>query len=189
LPIKTLETADVFAIYGGPDCPVNEAVGLGMESPVERSTVEQIEDFYFANNHPAVIRVCPLAHESLLDVLKNRDYTLSSFSYRWVLNLANWHSPLNTEDSRVRIADTADELQWMRAVSAGFQDTDAVSADQNLDLERAFFSDGQQHPGLSNREWRGGFSWNACYEQRRGGFVCYKYPSFLPTSWVANRLA
>ncbi|MDY0406128.1 hypothetical protein P5G51_012665 [Virgibacillus sp. 179-BFC.A HS] len=88
--VESLELANALAVYGGTDCPINEAVGLGMSSPVDEETLDEIEHFYQAHDHPTVIRVCPLAHPSLVALTKNRGYVLNGFSYRWVLDLDAW---------------------------------------------------------------------------------------------------
>lgn len=134
-----LELDGGLAVYGGADCPINEAVGLGMSSPVDAGTLSKIEAFYESHDHPSVIRVCPLAHPSLVDVLRKRGYGLTSFAYRWVLDLQSWESPFDQADFRVREAASEEELTWARTVAAGFGDVDNVPENHDLSLDRAFF--------------------------------------------------
>ena len=136
---KAIEFDNAIAIYGGSKCPINETIGLGMSSPVEDLTLEAIERFYHSNYHPAVIRVCPLADSSLVELTQRRGYALNGFSYRWILDLESWESVFEEQDSRVRIAEASEEMEWARAIAAGFDDADDVPAGRNLDLERAFF--------------------------------------------------
>ncbi len=136
---KAIEVGNSLSVYGGSECPVNETVGLGMLSPVEESVLVEIEEFYHLNNHSAVIRVCPLAHSSLIELTQKRGYILNSFSYRWILDLSAWRSSFDLSDPRIRIATSNEEMEWARAVAAGFNDVDDVSKEQNLDLDRAFF--------------------------------------------------
>lgn len=82
--VQTIELDGILAVYGGPECPINEAVGLGMSSPVDGGTVTQIEEFYESYDYPTVIRICPLAHPSLIETMRERGYVLSSFEYRWM---------------------------------------------------------------------------------------------------------
>lgn len=137
---KELEIGNVLAVYGSSDCPINETVGLGITSPVDESTLNQIEDFYRDNNHPSVIRVCPLADPSLIELTKKKGYTLNSFSYRWFLDLEEWKSFFKELDPRVKIAKNNEKMEWARTVASGFEDIDEVSEEYNLDLEEAFFS-------------------------------------------------
>lgn len=137
--VMTKEFNHALAIYGGAECPVNETVGLGMFSPVAESTIEEIERFYHANHHASVIRVCPLAHPSLIEFTRQRGYVLNGFSYRWILDLNSWEPRCEVADSRVQMATKEEEMEWARVVAAGFADVDAVPVDQNLDLDRAFF--------------------------------------------------
>ncbi len=134
-----LEMDGILAVWGGPDSPINEAVGLGMSSPVDDGMVNQIEQFYASNHHPSVIRVCPLAHSSLITILQQRAYVLSSFAYRWVLDLGSWNSPFEEADERVRVARSGEELMWARTVSSGFSDMETVPEGYDLYLDRAFF--------------------------------------------------
>jgi GNAT superfamily N-acetyltransferase len=136
---KILEFENALAVYGGADCPINEIVGLGMLSPVDDSILDKVEDFFHSNHHPAVIRVCPLAHPSLIELTKKRGYVLNGFSYRWILDLDSWESQYHGADPRVRIAKEDEEMEWAKAIAAGFADLDNVSEEDNLDLERAFF--------------------------------------------------
>lgn len=135
---KAIEFDNVLAVYGGSECPINEAVGLGMLSPVEESLLEEIERFYHSKNHSAVVRVCPLAHPSIIELTKKRGYVFNGFSYRWVLDLASWQSKFDSADTRVRIASLNEEMDWSSMIASGFANVDEVSG-QNLDLERAFF--------------------------------------------------
>ncbi len=101
--------------------------------------VNQIEQFYASNHHPSVIRVCPLAHSSLITILQQRAYVLSSFAYRWVLDFESWDSPFEEADERVRVARSDEELMWARTVSSGFSDMETVPEGCDLHLDRAFF--------------------------------------------------
>ncbi|MDP9729366.1 MULTISPECIES: GNAT family N-acetyltransferase [Alicyclobacillus] len=138
--VQVLQLDGVLAVYGGPGCPVNEAVGLGMSHSIDGETLTQVEEFYESNRHPTVIRVCPLAHPSLIKTLQNRNYVLSSFAYRWVLDLQTWDPPhLHEVDPRVREATVDEEITWARTVAAGFIDAEDVPDGYDLGLYRAFF--------------------------------------------------
>jgi GNAT superfamily N-acetyltransferase len=146
---KSIEVGNSFSVYGGSECPINETVGLGMMAPVEESMLEEIEQFYHSNKHASVIRVCPLAHASLVELTQKRGYILNSFTYRWILDLAEWQPVFDRVDPRVRIAMPNEEMEWARAVSAGFDDVDDVPEDKSLDIERAFFRMASSIPVLA----------------------------------------
>jgi len=146
---KSKEVGNSFSVYGGSECPINETVGLGMMSPVEESVLEEIEEFYHSNNHASVIRVCPLAHATLVQLTQKSGYILNSFSYRWVLDLGQWQSVFDSVDPRVRIAMPNEEIEWARAVSAGFEDVDDVPEEKSLDVDRAFFRMASSIPVLA----------------------------------------
>jgi GNAT superfamily N-acetyltransferase len=150
--LKALELENIVAIYGGPDCPINEAVGLGMYGPAQEETIEAIEEFYGSNNYDTKIRVCSLAHESLVELTKKRGYVLSSFSYRWILSLESWTSPLLVPDNRVRPAMLQDEDEWARVVAGGFADEDNALDSADLTLEHAFFRMNSNIPFIAEEE-------------------------------------
>jgi len=130
-----------IALYGGADFPINEAVGLGMDAPVDDVVLDRIEAFYHQRGSDAVIRLCPLAHESLLHKIGERGYRIAEYAYRWVIDLTEWRSQSVGPDPRVRMVNLGDahDIQvWGQTVSAGFCDVDAVDTGTDLCLERAF---------------------------------------------------
>ena len=71
--------------------------------------------------------MCPLAHSSLIETIQECGYDLSSFLYRWVLDLSSWQSPFDEVDPRIRVARTTEELEWARTVVAGCADKDELA--------------------------------------------------------------
>lgn len=138
-PSSTLDVLRVegsIALYGGAVFPINEAVGLGMDAAVEDSVLDQIEAFYHQRGSDAVIRLCPLAHESLLHKMGRRGYRIAEYAYRWVIDLTEWRSPFAEPDPRVRAVDLGDshDVQvWCETVSDGFCNVDGVGAGGAVD--------------------------------------------------------
>lgn len=137
--VKAIEFDGVLALYAGPEYEINEVFGLGMSSQIDRQVLVRIEEFYKSHDDSCVIQVCPLAHPSLIETIQECGYDLSSFSYRWLLDLSSWQSPFDEVDPRIRVARTTEELEWARTVVAGSADKDDLSEDDHLDLARAFF--------------------------------------------------
>ncbi|MCY0876933.1 MAG: GNAT family N-acetyltransferase [Firmicutes bacterium] len=139
--LDVLSLENVIAMYGGPEFSINEAVGLGMEGPMQPEVLDQIEAFYHQRGHAAVLRMCPLADASLMEQVMQRGYRLTELTSRWVLELAKWQSPLEQKDPRVSALDAQDEravLKWSQTLASGFMDTESVGEGQSLTLERAF---------------------------------------------------
>lgn len=75
------EVAGGVALWLGPGSPMNVAVGLGMDGPVTDADLEEVEEFYFSREAESVVTVCPLADESLWDVLGRRGYVVTEFEH------------------------------------------------------------------------------------------------------------
>ncbi|PSR34160.1 MAG: N-acetyltransferase [Sulfobacillus benefaciens] len=135
--IGTLHWNQGIAVFGGKDCPINEAIGLGMEDPVTVEMLDRVEAFYESYDYPSTIRVCSLADPSLIDLVQQRGYRLTGFTHRWVLDLTSWKSPLATKDPRVHAANLGEEMLWARTMATGFSAEE--NDNQNFDFERALF--------------------------------------------------
>jgi GNAT superfamily N-acetyltransferase len=81
-----LDVADGVALWLGEGSPVNVAVGLGMECPVEEADLRQVEDFYSRRGAAAILTTCPFAHPSLFTLLAKRGWRITEFEN--VLTLA-----------------------------------------------------------------------------------------------------
>ncbi len=80
--------ADGAAIFAGPGSPVNRVVGLGMTQAVECADIARCEAFYAARGEICRIDLCPLAHSSLRELLRERGYTVGLFKHVSVLPMA-----------------------------------------------------------------------------------------------------
>ena len=63
-------------IFAGVGSPIGRVTGAGFAEPVTAADLDQIEEFYRAHRAPSQVDVCPLTDSSLLDLLKERTYTL-----------------------------------------------------------------------------------------------------------------
>jgi GNAT superfamily N-acetyltransferase len=67
------------AVITGPRFPINFAVGLGMNGPVDDAELDALEAFFARAELPAAVELCPLADRSLVEALGRRGYRLSDF--------------------------------------------------------------------------------------------------------------
>lgn len=127
---------NVQALYGGPDFPLNDVVGLGVWETVSPDVLDSVEKFYHERECLVKVSVCPLADCSLIQLLGERGYRVTGFSYRWVLDLAAWQSPLINADSRVDEVSSGCKDEWCRTVAALFA-TSTKPAYRGLGLQTA----------------------------------------------------
>jgi len=68
------------AIYCGPDSPVTQAVGLGLNGPVTDEDMDRLENFYRTRSETVRVETCPLADGSLIEQFHKRGYHVTEFS-------------------------------------------------------------------------------------------------------------
>jgi hypothetical protein len=78
-----LSVAGGYAVYAGPDSPLTQAIGLGMNGRVSAADVDQMEAFYRERDTDAHIEVCALADPTLHALLAERGYRSRSDRAFW----------------------------------------------------------------------------------------------------------
>jgi GNAT superfamily N-acetyltransferase len=82
-----LDVAGGVALWLGDGSPVNVAVGLGMEAPVDEAGLRQVEDFYASRGGPPILATCPFADPSLFALLAKRGWQITEFENVLALEL------------------------------------------------------------------------------------------------------
>ena len=138
---ESIDIAGGVAIWLGKGSPVNGAVGLGMDGPVDDEALDRLEAFYHERGAPAVMGMCPLADPSLLHLLGSRGWIATEFEHVLVLESAHGGSA-HRGNSRAELARERAELSpdldnnrfevrvclpdereiWGRAAARGFGD-------------------------------------------------------------------
>jgi len=114
-----------MAVFEKPDSPLNRCGGLGMDTPVDAAVIEFVEDFYRKAGEPARFSLCPLADESLLEVLKERAYRLEKFYTLLARTLPEAGAALDLpEGVSIRRTTPADAELWLDTVARGFSAPD-----------------------------------------------------------------
>ena len=131
--VAVLEVGGGFAVYTGPNYPINRASGQGWEKPVEPSDLESIDRFFWERDAEPRVSVCPLAHPSWLALLASTDYRLDHFFNVLVRPLFTAKvDPVVNPSVRVEVAGRMDRELWLRTVAQGF---DAVEDPRPETLE------------------------------------------------------
>lgn len=102
-----------LAVYGGPDLPVNRAVGLGQEAHDARFLPE-LEAFFAQRGLAAQVEVSSHVAPAFLAALGERGYHLTRVLNTYARAL---HGPLPAPRLPVR---QADEAEWLGVVTEGF---------------------------------------------------------------------
>ena len=98
--IATAESfAGGWAIFAGPDSPLTQAFALGLDGPVGEDEIERMEDFFHSRGAAADVELCPYADPSIVQIFKDRNYTLLEFSNVLVRKLTpdDMHIDSNSE--------------------------------------------------------------------------------------------
>ncbi len=131
-----LDVAGGCAIFVGADSPLTQAVGLGLNGPVSRGEVEEVEVFFRSRGAAVSIDLCPLADPSLLQLLAARGYRPAEFNNVLARRLAG---PEVAAASRVRRADAGEGEAWSRTVGIGFFEQPELT-ESEMDVGRAIFN-------------------------------------------------
>lgn len=115
-----------LAVYTGKTLPINRAIGMGMEGPLDPGDWEAYESFYISRGFPPELDICPLADTSLFRALTGKDYRLNRFlSIHAMMGRPAKRSTGNPAYSKIEVhevnpADQNSVRQWVRIVTCGF---------------------------------------------------------------------
>lgn len=129
-----------FAVYFGPNSPITQAVGLGLDGPVSDEEFDRLEDFYRSRKEAVRVETCPLADPTFTEQFGKRGYRVTEFSnvMAKLLNCTDkWPEP-----SRGVTIERAggDQIElWTLTVSQGFAENFPVSQ-QVIEVMRMFAS-------------------------------------------------
>jgi len=122
-----LPVAGGYAIYTGPDSPITQAVGLGMNGPVTAAEFDQLEHFYFSRKEPSRIETCPLADPSLFTLYGERGYRATEFSSVLARSIDTTTSFATIPGVEIRRAAPTELRLWAEIVAQGFADEHPVT--------------------------------------------------------------
>jgi hypothetical protein len=67
-------------IFAGVGSPIGRVTGAGFNGPVSAAEMDRIEEFYRAHGASSQVDVCPLTDGSLMELVKQRNYTLAELN-------------------------------------------------------------------------------------------------------------
>lgn len=140
LGVMAQRVGEGFAVFAGLGSPVNRVHGLGMNNPVKEGEIEAFEDFYATRGEATRIDLCPLAHDSLRQLLTARGYGIQLFKHIWRRPLSN-ADPVSqpTPRLRVEVLTPATALLWAQVVGAAFSGHSSLNeADTSISLTNVY---------------------------------------------------
>lgn len=138
-----------LAISVGTGSPLNKCTGLGLHGPVTAADLDRIETFFRPSGR-VVIDLCPIADQSLLDLLLARGYGVAEFENILVRSLRDG-LPADDgygRDVQIRPARPDEAELWARIVGQGFAGDVPVS-DESIRFGMSFFGAGKSRPYLA----------------------------------------
>jgi hypothetical protein len=126
------DLAGACVAYNGADVPLTCAVGVGTSNAPDAAEIEAIEAFYSSRNSPVRITISGRTHSAVNSLLASRGYKAGT-------PMENWWRPLSDipvkpvpDNIEVMPATIDDAELWVRAVAAGFQESDGPVDDSRL---------------------------------------------------------
>ena len=109
--------------FAGVGSPVGRAIGQGLTGPVSAADVDRIEAFYHSRHAPAQVDVCPLAHDSLMELLAKRRYHVTELNNVLALALSPQGAFGTAAVPGIELRPCAPEQAslWGEIVQRGFQ--------------------------------------------------------------------
>jgi ribosomal protein S18 acetylase RimI-like enzyme len=114
------EIAGGMMFYGGPSCPLNQAVGMGLNGPVTPTEFDEFESFYRDRQTPAQIVVAPFVDPSLMKLLGEGSYRISEFNSVLVCRLADLEPRPLPEHIRIDRVTPETAHRWAEVLCEGF---------------------------------------------------------------------
>lgn len=117
-----LPVAGGQVVYVGSASPISRAMGLGMKAPITPAELDQVEAFFAEHGAPPRLELCPLAHPSLLELVRERGYRIAHFRNALIRPTSPADS-LPAADTPVRATQaTSPEAKstWLTVVAKGF---------------------------------------------------------------------
>jgi hypothetical protein len=108
-------------MYGGPQSPMNHIIGMGLNGPVSKEEMDEVEEFYRSRKSVCEVVVSPYVDASLMQHLKERGYGVTEWNSVLIrkLDRAEKFAP---EEIEIRPVAAAEALRWSEVVARGFAD-------------------------------------------------------------------
>ncbi len=118
------EIAGGYLLFDGPESPLTQSFGLGLQQSISPSEFSLIEGFFFDHGAPAMLELSPLIEPALISELSARGYRPVEFSNVMYLELDGrlTKKSSNTPEMVVRSVTDQEFCQWARIAAEGWNE-------------------------------------------------------------------
>jgi ribosomal protein S18 acetylase RimI-like enzyme len=113
-----------LAVFAGPASPVNKAIGLALNGPLDEQALASAEAEWRDRGEPLRVELATLAHESVAPMLTRRGYRLMTFENVLGQPLDALEPVEYGPSLRIEPVPAADETTWMNVTIDGFAHPD-----------------------------------------------------------------
>jgi GNAT superfamily N-acetyltransferase len=115
-----LPIAEGRAVYCGRKSLMSTVYGWGLAGPVLASDLDRIEAFYRGRTPRIRVRLCPLAHPSLLHLLGERGYTVQDHMNVFARPMGSLDAePSSVPGLSIRVATPEEARLWFESTAVG----------------------------------------------------------------------
>lgn len=164
------------AFFFGPQSPLSQAVGIGMQGPVLDEEFARLEGFFLSRGAPVAISLCPYADPSLLECIAKGRYRIAQFEHTLLRELDGNESLSAPGRDTVRAAAADEARLWARTVMAGFLD----GAPAIPEMEELFATMQAAPRATAYLAWQGGEPAGGATLSIRGDAAFFAGDSTLP---------
>ncbi len=150
-PVAVAEIGGGVACFAGPESPVTQAIGFGLNGKVEDADFDRLGEFFHSRNAPAAAEICPLVEMSLYEKFAARGYRLlevSNVLIKTIAKEAAAQPSAVSPDITLRPAQPDEAKLWTRTVAQGFAEHFPVTQ-EILDVMEGFFHGKNSRPFLA----------------------------------------
>jgi len=117
------------AIFAGMTSPLNRVVGMGFDRPVNLDDLECVEAFFSFKNTTPRIDICPLTDPTLLETLRQKNYSIEAFQNILIYPLSEVHAFQMPNGIDVRPSPPEEANLWILTTAQGFEGNEIPSQD------------------------------------------------------------
>jgi hypothetical protein len=136
-PVAIENIGGGIALFAGPDSPVTQAIGVGLNGEVSDSDLDHLTDFFLSRGAPAAVEICPLVDMKLYERFAARGYKLLEVSDVLYLELKSFTPVAPAPGVAVRPIEPGELKLWTRTVAQGFAEHHPVTPEL-LDVMEGF---------------------------------------------------
>jgi GNAT superfamily N-acetyltransferase len=128
-PVAVENIGGGVALYAGPDSPVTQAIGVGINGDVTDADLERLTHFFLRRKANAAAEICPFVDPRLYERFAARGYRLLEVSNVLILNVAEFKPAAPPPGVLIRAAEPNELKLWTSTVSQGFAEHFPVTPD------------------------------------------------------------